>query len=86
LSVKGIKAMKELLSTIEAAEWLGMKESTLRDWRSDEIGPPYIVISPRCIRYSLEDLIRWRNDRRRVPFVQAAVEGAKRRISQRSRD
>jgi predicted DNA-binding transcriptional regulator AlpA len=57
------------LNTAQAAEWLGLEESTLRDWRSDRKGPPYIKISARCIRYAMEDLVKWRNDRRHVPSV-----------------
>jgi hypothetical protein len=52
------------LNTEQAAEWLGMKANTLKEWRSDRKGPPYMEISPRCIRYALEDLIKWRDDRR----------------------
>lgn len=66
--------MKAHLDTKEAAEWLGMKASTLRDWRTDEIGPPWVVISSRHVLYALEDLIQWRNDRRHVPSVRAVVE------------
>lgn len=62
------------LTSIEAAEWLGLKEITLREWRSDQKGPPYIAISARCVRYALDDLIQWRNDRRHVPSVRAAME------------
>jgi hypothetical protein len=54
------------LTTAEAANWLGIEKRTLEDWRSNEIGPPYVVYSPRCIRYSMEDLIKWRNERRHV--------------------
>jgi hypothetical protein len=59
--------METHLDTVAAAKWLGLKESTLRDWRSDQKGLPYIEISPRCIRYALEDLVKWRNERRHVP-------------------
>lgn len=66
--------MKAHLTSREAAEWLGLKESTLRDWRCDQTGPTWVEISPRNIRYALEDLIQWRNDRRHVPTVRAALE------------
>jgi Helix-turn-helix domain len=69
---------------VQAAEWLGMKEATLRDWRSRETGPPYIVISPRCVRYDMEDLIKWRNERRRVPSVQAFVDETIRNVALRA--
>jgi hypothetical protein len=66
--------MGKNLTTIEAANWIGISEGTMRDWRSDEIGPPYIVVSPRCIRYAMEDLIKWRDERRYVPSVRETVE------------
>jgi Helix-turn-helix domain len=66
--------MEAHLNTVQAAEWLGMSANTLRDWRSREIGPPYIVISPRCIRYAIEDLEKYVAERRRIPSVQAVVE------------
>ena len=59
--------METHLNTVEAANWLKLEESTLRDWRSDAKGPPYIEISSRCIRYALEDLVKWRNERRLIP-------------------
>jgi hypothetical protein len=61
--------MKAHLDTFAAAEWLGLKEATLRDWRCAQKGPPYIEISSRCIRYALEDLVKWRNERRHTPSV-----------------
>lgn len=67
-------AMGSNFNTAEAAQWLGIEKRTLEDWRSNEIGPPYVVYSPRCIRYSMEDLIKWRNERRHVPSVRAAME------------
>jgi hypothetical protein len=77
--------MENHLNTVQAAEWLGLEESTLRDWRCDQKGPPYIEISPRCIRYALEDLIQWRNDRRHVPSVQAVVEESIRSVALRAK-
>jgi hypothetical protein len=73
------------LNTAEAAKWLGVKESTLRDWRCGQVGPAYIEISSRCVRYAMEDLIKWRDERRRIPSVQGSVEDAERKIRQRSR-
>ena len=62
------------LNTGQAADWLGVKESTLVDWRVDRKGPPWIEISPRCIRYAMEDLIKWRNERRHIPSMRAVLE------------
>lgn len=66
--------MEALLNTADAAKWLGLSERTLQDWRSEEVGPSYIEISSRCIRYDMEDLIKWRDERRRIPSVRAIAE------------
>jgi hypothetical protein len=51
-----------------------LSERTLQDWRCEEIGPPYIEMSSRRILYAMEDLIKWRDERRRIPSVRAVVE------------
>lgn len=66
--------MSAHLNTEQAAEWLGMKANTLKEWRSDEKGPRFVRVSARCIRYPMEYLIQWRNDRVHVPSVRAAEE------------
>jgi predicted DNA-binding transcriptional regulator AlpA len=35
--------------------------------RADSIGPPYIKISARCVRYRREDVLRWLESRRVKP-------------------
>jgi hypothetical protein len=74
------------LNTQEAAAWLGIKANTLKEWRSDQKGPVFVKYSSGCVRYWLDDLIQWRNDRRHVPSARAAVEESERRISQRKRN
>jgi hypothetical protein len=73
-------SMEPLLNTDAAAELLGVLPTTLRDWRSLERGPPYIKVSPKCIRYAPEDLIKWRDERRHVPSVQGVVDKQTSRI------
>jgi predicted DNA-binding transcriptional regulator AlpA len=65
--------MQGLLTTKEAAALLGMKPSTLRDWRCSRIGPPFIVLSPRNVKYSREDLERYIAERRMEPYVPSGV-------------
>lgn len=51
-----------LLSTAQAAEYLGMQPQTLRKWRVTGDGPPYIRLgdSPRArVAYRLKDLDAW---------------------------
>lgn len=57
------------LKTAEAAEILGVKPSTLRDWKCQRIGPPYIQTSARCVRYYEADIHQYNADRRVVPTV-----------------
>ncbi len=47
---------KLLLTPKEAAELLGIPESTLAQWRSQRRGPPYIKMELRLVRYRLSDL------------------------------
>jgi predicted DNA-binding transcriptional regulator AlpA len=57
------------LNTAEAAEMLGIRPSTLRGWKSRRIGPPFIQLSPRCVRYAESDIREYANERRVVPCV-----------------
>jgi Helix-turn-helix domain len=75
--------MEPLINTAKAAALLGVSPRTLEGWRCEEIGPDYIEISPRRIRYAMEDLIKWRDERRRIPSVQGAVEQQMSRILKR---
>lgn len=50
--------MERLLSLREAADVLGVKEATLRDWRVDRKGPPAVKYG-RLVRYRPSDLDQW---------------------------
>ncbi|HEY1856955.1 helix-turn-helix transcriptional regulator [Acidocella sp.] len=45
-----------LLGPKEAAAYLGATEKALENWRGTGAGPAFIRLSPRCVRYALEDL------------------------------
>jgi predicted DNA-binding transcriptional regulator AlpA len=45
-----------LLTSKKAAEFLGIPEGTLAQWRSQRRGPPYIKLEERLVRYRLVDL------------------------------
>lgn len=45
-----------LLTPRQAAEYLGVPETTLAQWRSQRRGPPYIKLESRLIRYRRTDL------------------------------
>ena len=45
-----------LLTTKEAAEFLGLHPVTLAAWRVARRGPRYVKLSARAVRYRLRDL------------------------------
>jgi excisionase family DNA binding protein len=45
-----------LLSPGDAAEYLGIPEGTLAQWRSQRRGPPYLKLEGRLVRYRVADL------------------------------
>lgn len=52
---------RSLLTPKEAAEYLGIPEGTLAQWRSQRRGPPYIKLEERLVRYRLSDLEAYLN-------------------------
>jgi Helix-turn-helix domain len=63
--------MSRPLTTEEAASMLGIASATLRDWKWQRIGPPYIQLNVRCVRYSEADIVKFAADRGVVPMVKA---------------
>ncbi len=55
-----------LLTTTEAAEYLGVTPRCAEAWRVRGGGPPFIKISARAVRYRLSDLNRWIEERLRT--------------------
>lgn len=45
-----------LLSPGEAAEFLGIPEGTLAQWRSQRRGPSFLKLEGRLVRYRVADL------------------------------
>jgi excisionase family DNA binding protein len=43
----------------QAAGYLGVSETMLREWRLRGEGPPHVPLSERKIRYRAEDLDAW---------------------------
>lgn len=46
-----------------AAAFMGVSKKTLQTWRSRRMGPPYIRIARRCIRYRKADLQAYMDER-----------------------
>jgi hypothetical protein len=49
----------ELLTPDEVAKMLRVHQQTLRRWRADMEGPPFVILSERIIRYPAEGLRDW---------------------------
>jgi Helix-turn-helix domain len=72
-----------LLTTYDAARFLGVSPRTLANWRTRELGPPFVRISGRSVKYRPQDLQRWARgfvntptgvkDTRRVQKAKAAA-------------
>jgi hypothetical protein len=50
---------RRMLTQEEAAEWLGTTVRQLERFRVNGGGPAYCRLSPRAIRYAVQDLERW---------------------------
>ncbi len=58
--------MSPVVSDDRAAEMIGVAVQTLRNWRHQRKGPAYLKIG-RCVRYQLEDLKRFMENKRIDP-------------------
>ncbi len=64
------RGRRQLVSTKELSEIWGVPESTLRYWRSAEIGPTYVKLGGR-IKYDLADVEHYVRANKRMPSVRA---------------
>ncbi len=49
----------KFLNEIQAAELLGCAVQTMRNWRHRRVGPTYIKMGKKSVRYDRDDLIRY---------------------------
>lgn len=49
----------QLLTPVETAEFLKVSHNTLVNWRRSGVGPRYIFIGERLVRYRRSDLEHW---------------------------
>jgi len=56
--------MSELVRDTDAARLLGVAVQTVRNWRCKGRGPAYVVVGDRGIRYSLDDIVKYRDQKR----------------------
>ena len=50
---------KTLLDTREAAEFLDLAPCTLNQWRFQGVGPSYVKVGRRSVRYYMNDLVKY---------------------------
>jgi predicted DNA-binding transcriptional regulator AlpA len=51
--------LSPLLTTPQAAHFLGLKPNTLEKFRIVGGGPIFFKLTPRCVRYRTSDLLEW---------------------------
>jgi predicted DNA-binding transcriptional regulator AlpA len=49
----------KLIAEKPAAELLGVTAHCLRHYRGSGDGPPFVKLSPKCVRYRVGDLLDW---------------------------
>lgn len=58
-----MQQQNETLTTPDAAAFINVSKRTLESWRARGIGPRYIALSARAVRYRVEDLRSFLADR-----------------------
>lgn len=53
----------KLLFPAEVAEIIGVDPQLLADWRHRKVGPPYVKLGHRTVRYNPESVSRWLDSR-----------------------
>ena len=54
----------KLMKTSDTAEFLGVSQEVLFEWRQKGEGPPYLHITSRTLRYDRDDVIAWAQSHR----------------------
>lgn len=49
----------QLLTSAQLADWLQLKEKTVRNWRHLGMGPPCIKLATGSVRYRRSDVEAW---------------------------
>lgn len=55
------------MDTKQAADYIGIHEVTLKNWRRMNRGPKFYKVGPRRVRYKKADVEAWLNDTARQP-------------------
>ncbi len=67
----GVGMEREFFTEKETADFLGLARQTLSNWRFQKVGPDFVRVGNRSIRYRRGDVERWADSRR----VRPAEEG-----------
>lgn len=62
--------IKFLLTTAELAESIGVSPRTLRNWRAKGLGPVPTRLSPKDVRYAVDDVQEWIKSVKRADSAQ----------------
>ncbi len=62
-NVARLSSSLQLFTTGDAAQLLALSTRTLEKWRVEGGGPPFVVMSPKCVRYRLSDLRTFQEER-----------------------
>lgn len=49
----------KILTTAEAAAYLKVAPGTIENWRVRKVGPPYLRLNGRTVRYRQDELEEW---------------------------
>jgi len=60
------------LNTEDAARYLRLAPTTLNRLRVTGFGPPFLRLTPKCIRYRASDLRQWAEDQKHTSTAQYA--------------
>lgn len=50
---------ESLLNAAEVAEWIDVDQQLLADWRSRRVGPPFLKLGHRTVRYEPAAIRKW---------------------------
>lgn len=68
--------MTKFLTSPQLAEMLGVSEGTLRNWRANKQGPPFIKLGKSKqaeVRYKIDDINSWLSKNSKVPLKNCRV-------------
>lgn len=54
----------KLMKISEVAEFMGVTEAVIYEWRAKGEGPPFLHITARTVRYDRDDVIAWAKSHR----------------------